>query len=117
MNPLPPDEFLRQLAQLVYRQYGLVPRSVAVRFAAGEFRLRLPEPWPAPGGPDAPAADIASQILDVLGRADRPLKGRAIAARAGRPYSGQFRQKLSELKEAGDIRLTPEGYALADDDA
>jgi hypothetical protein len=60
-----------------------------------------------PAGPD-----LAAQIVAVLAASDSPLKGRAIAIRAGRQYTSYLRQKLADMREAGEIILTDEGYAL-----
>jgi hypothetical protein len=63
----------------------------------------------SPARTDATSA-VEAAILSTLARAERPLKGGAIAARAGRRYHGYFRQCLSRLKRAGRIRLLADGY-------
>ena len=45
-------------------------------------------------------------VLRVLERAERPLKGRAVAVRAGLNYTSHFRELMSGLVQAGLVRLT-----------
>ena len=61
--------------------------------------------------PDSHApTEIESAIVAVLQRAERPLPGQAIALRAGRSYSGTFRQTLRRLEARGDVLEEPPGY-------
>ncbi len=61
-------------------------------------------------------SSIRSSIVEVLVNADGGLKGATIARRAGRAFSGAFRQALANMVKEGRLRLTEDGYELADDD-
>lgn len=54
-------------------------------------------------------------ILAVLRRAERPLKGSAIASRAGKRYTGHFRESLARLTADGTLLHDEDGYRLAPD--
>jgi hypothetical protein len=114
MPPLPQDQFLRDLWLRIYHQYGMSAQSVTVRFAAGKLKLSLPEMTLATP-PEANTGDVASQILAVLAEADRPLKGQAIASRAGRKFNSHFKQTLAQLKRDGEVVLVADGYTLPPD--
>lgn len=59
-------------------------------------------------------ADVASVVVQVLQRSSRPLKGAAIARRAGKPYTPHFRTVLSRLVKDGIVRkVSGSGYWLA----
>ena len=86
---------------------------------------RLPLPLPLAGRPDTsaptgqdsgqPRADTpdltptAEAILRVLERAEKPLKGSAIASRAGLGYTPHFRSLLANLVEAGRVEKPASG--------
>lgn len=65
--------------------------------------------------PDAEQAQPGTvrAILDVMGTAEKPLKGEAIARRAGKKYNPHFRRTLSQLKREGTLRAVEGGYWLA----
>jgi len=114
MPPVPQDQFLRDLGLRLYQQYGMSARSVTIRFAAGKLKLSLPEiSLQAPSVRNA--GDVVSQILAVLAEADRPLKGQAIATRAGRKFNSHFKQVLAQLKRDGEVVLVADGYTLPPD--
>jgi hypothetical protein len=102
-------EALRHLAALCEVLDG--PLQVEVRHAG--FRAVLTITTHDTESPQV-GTDLAQQILDTMRLLDKPLKGRAIASRAGRQYTSHFRRILTDLREAGSIILTDEGYALPD---
>jgi hypothetical protein len=69
-------------------------------------------------GAPPPGQEIRSpmevSIMDVLRLARLPLKGRAIAFRAGWRFSSHFRQVLARLVQTKVIANTPDGYCLPD---
>jgi hypothetical protein len=114
MNPLPADQFMRELWLRLYQQYGMSAQTVTVKFAAGKLRLRLPEvTLQAPA--EQSGSDIGNRILAVLGEADRPLKAQAVANRAGAKFNSHFKQILTRLKREGQIVLTPDGYSIPEE--
>ena len=114
MPPVPQDQFLRDLWLRLYQQYGMTPERLTVHFTNGTLKLVLPhvtlQATAEPAG-----GDVASQILDVLAEADRPLKGQAIATRAGRKFNSHFKQVLAQLKRDGEVVLVADGYTLPPD--
>src|SRR5205814_766494 len=61
-----------------------------------------------------PLSPTMKRIVEVLRAADRPLKGGAVAARAGKNYCGYFRTALTECVRRGVALLLDDGYWLAD---
>jgi hypothetical protein len=57
---------------------------------------------------DTPS-DIEAALLRVIDRAEKPLKGRAVAARAGLAYNSHLRQVLAGLRRRERIVLAPGG--------
>jgi hypothetical protein len=92
----------------------MTPERLTVHFTNGTLKLVLPhvtlQATAEPAG-----GDVASQILAVLAEADRPLKGQAIAARAGRKFNSHFKQVLAQLKRDGEVVLVADGYTLPPD--
>jgi hypothetical protein len=104
MNPLSTKLFLRELWQILHRQFGMSARRLSVRFGnAPKLRLTLPELTQLPAEP--PGSDVASQILAVMAEADRPVKGRAIAGRAGRKFNSHFKQVLAPAQAGATDRF------------
>jgi hypothetical protein len=54
-------------------------------------------------------SEMEETVLGVLLRAEKPLKGSAIASRAGVRYSSHIRQVLSELVQKGKLIRAPQG--------
>lgn len=61
--------------------------------------------------PDRPAG-TRQRILDALAAAAGPLKGEAVARRAGKRYNGYFREVLAGMVRDGLLVRTDEGYRL-----
>ena len=55
-----------------------------------------------------PLSDREKAALAVLARAERPLKGRTIAARAGLRYTSHFRELMAGLVRKGLVITTSE---------
>jgi hypothetical protein len=68
------------------------------------------QPGEMPGQP--PLTPTMRLIVGVLTGAERPLKGQAIARRAGKNYCGYFRTALARLSERGIIVVGPDGYEI-----
>ncbi len=62
--------------------------------------------------PPPPLTPTMKLIVATLDKADRPLKGEAVARRSGKNYTGHFRTALAQLKERGVIALLEDGYSL-----
>ncbi|MGE3809175.1 MAG: hypothetical protein AB7K24_31305 [Gemmataceae bacterium] len=73
--------------------------------------LRLDLTQLAPQLPEV-RSRIETSVVDVLRLAQQPLKGRAIAFRAGWRFSSHLRQVLARMVQAGVIASTPDGYSL-----
>jgi hypothetical protein len=55
------------------------------------------------------ASETEDAILRVLARAEKPLKGTAIATRAGLSYSSHLREALAEMVRNGRLIRGPQG--------
>ncbi len=68
---------------------------------------------------DEPLTPQQQAVLRVLAKAEFPLKGRAVATRAGIRYTSHFRELMTELKQMGLVIFHPEegGYRKGDPDA
>ncbi len=53
--------------------------------------------------------DREKAVLDVLARADQPLKGRTVATRARLRYTSHFREMMAELVLKELVFVAPEG--------
>jgi hypothetical protein len=74
------------------------------------FPLRLPERPPGGQVPSVPT-DTAEKVFGVLVKAEKPLKGRTVAHRAGLGYGSHLRQTLSDLVLTGRLMRVPgRGY-------
>jgi hypothetical protein len=89
--------------QLLYpdgtiEQYGLCEGSMAEDRAS------------APDGRTAPELTPREKAaIDVLARADQPLKGRTVASRARLRYTSHFREMMAELVIRELVIVGPEG--------
>lgn len=68
----------------------------------------------SPEGALPPLTPTMKLIVATLDKADRPLKGEAVARRAGKNYTGHFRTVLRQLKDRKIVLLLDEGYWLAE---
>lgn len=90
---------------------GGVLAEVRVAMVEGQEEEEI-EAAPRPRGDDGPATAVAA-IVAVMETAEKPLKGSAIARRADRKYNPHFRRTLGQMRRAGILRATPDGYWLA----
>jgi hypothetical protein len=122
---------LEQLRAALARTGGRRPILLEVIYSDGTVdRLSVPGALSSPTTPPpdtSPArqtgqtlpvevngGEVERAILDVLARAERPLKGSAIASRAGRRASSYFRETLTRLVRSGVLVKPPGGgYWLA----
>lgn len=99
------EALISRLREAVAR-YGL-PVVVHLVYPDGRTELlTLPESSMADSTSDAKAEAVTLELTDrekavlgVLARAERPLKGRTIATRAGIRYNSHFRDVMSGLRE------------------
>ena len=56
---------------------------------------------------------VAAKILDCVGKAGKPLHGKAIALRCGQDYNGHFRSVLAGLAKSGRLSKQDDGYSRA----
>lgn len=106
---------LEQLRAALTRNGERRPLFVEVLYSDGTAdRLAIPaergrtNPATA-SGQVSPATDNERLILEVLSRAEKPLKGRTVASRAGLAYNSHLRQTLSVMRRAGRIQRAPSG--------
>lgn len=81
--------------------------------------LSVPPPTDESRPPQEPARSVPTgrraTVLDVLARAERVLKGSAIARRAGLSYTSHFRELLGRMADDGEIqRVKGRGYWRVD---
>ncbi len=93
------------LIQEITLRPGALAVSAAPTEAGGEAEQRQE--------PELPLTPTMLIIVSVLKEADRPLKGEAVARRAGKNYTGHFRAALARLRERGIVLMLEAGYWLA----
>jgi hypothetical protein len=109
-----PDAAPDGVPQLVGRIVALAlqeGRAVSVEAAASGALTVAVAPPPAP--PALPHAECEEAIIKVMEKAERALKGSAIASRCGKKYTGHFRECLGRLEADGTLTHDEEGYRLA----
>jgi hypothetical protein len=108
------DEAQALIAQLLAMLAAQEDRPVLflhVVYSDGGFDLLS-----VPKRPPRAQSDTEEAIVAVLRRAEGPLKGSAIARRAGRKYNGHFRERLSRLTADGTLERDEDGYFLPESD-
>lgn len=88
-------EFLRALVLLLSEGDGSSLRKIVSELPREEAVHKVTE--------------AEREILDLLGRAERPLKGRTVAARLGRSYSSHLRETLADMVRRGQLARGPKG--------
>jgi hypothetical protein len=114
------EQLVRSHAMLVATLQGLAPQSAEQPSIAAPLpaappadppSMAPPTPAPPPEAPP-PLGGLDAEIVELLKREGRPLKGIIIARRLGRDES-YTRRRLSVLRRNGSVLNGPDGYRTA----